>query len=71
MTEWYQKKKQAGICAGCGAVDERILSGKVYCAACSARILDGQKKRRAYMRSQGRCIHCGSRDEQRFPSETL
>lgn len=63
MIEWYQKKKLAGICARCRAVDERVLSGKVYCADCMQKIQVGQKQRRAYLRSQKRCIHCGKRDE--------
>ena len=71
MTEWYLKRKQAGVCARCGAEDERILTGKLYCGGCAQKILTGQMERRAYMRMQKRCIHCGVRDERTERGRTL
>lgn len=62
MIEWYLRKKQTGRCVRCGAVDENVASGKVYCRECTGKMLAAQKERRAYLKAQKRCIHCGGRD---------
>ena len=57
MTTYNERKKQ-GVCAGCGAIDDRIKQGFSYCAkCCSYRKKVYQARKKANI-----CVNCGKMD---------